>query len=236
MVAACDATIAYRTNPHIDQRQCGIDAAALLLSAIRGNARPTAALATPPMIINIDRQRTAVEPCASLYARAAEIRARPGVLSVSVVLGFPYADVEEMGSAFLVTADANAELAQKYVDELAMMCVQERRLGSSRAIYAHDRRRPRRGRRDGRALQSCSTWETTSAAGSPGDGTLLAEALARRPIGPAIVTIDDPAAVAQARAAGPGASVWLSLGGRCCDPRLGPPRWGIQATVVSRSL
>ena len=40
MVAACDALIAYRTNPHLDQRQRGIDAAKLMARTLRGELRP----------------------------------------------------------------------------------------------------------------------------------------------------------------------------------------------------
>ena len=89
MVEACDAVIAYRTNPHLDQRDRGIEAAALLLRHMRGEIRLQTAAAFPPLVINIERQRTAAEPCVSLYAMADDIRRRPGVVSVSVVLGFP---------------------------------------------------------------------------------------------------------------------------------------------------
>jgi microcystin degradation protein MlrC len=49
MVAACDALIAYRTNPHLDQRQRGLDAAALLARTLRGEVRPVMAAAFPPL-------------------------------------------------------------------------------------------------------------------------------------------------------------------------------------------
>src|SRR5260370_30180728 len=56
MVAACNALIAYRTNPHLDQKQRGIDAARLIARTIRGEVRPTMAAAFPPLAINIERQ------------------------------------------------------------------------------------------------------------------------------------------------------------------------------------
>src|SRR5271166_3764987 len=40
MVASSDALIAYRTNPHLDQRQCGLDAARLMAATLRGAVRP----------------------------------------------------------------------------------------------------------------------------------------------------------------------------------------------------
>src|SRR5439155_11629557 len=85
MVAACDALTAYRTNPHLDQRDRGLEAAALLARTLRGEVRPTMAAAFPPMAINIERQETAEPPCRQLYALAEDIRQRPGVLSASVM-------------------------------------------------------------------------------------------------------------------------------------------------------
>src|SRR5205807_9050174 len=56
MTAACDALIAYRTNPHLDQRQRGIDAARLMARTLRGEVKPTMAAAFPPLAINIERR------------------------------------------------------------------------------------------------------------------------------------------------------------------------------------
>src|SRR4029077_3406803 len=70
MVAACDALIAYRTNPHLDQRQRGIDAGRLMARTLRGEVWPTMAGAFPPLAINIERQLSAEAPCKTVYAYA----------------------------------------------------------------------------------------------------------------------------------------------------------------------
>src|SRR5260370_34629593 len=43
MVAACNALIAYRTNPHLDQKERGIEAARLMARAPRREGRATVA-------------------------------------------------------------------------------------------------------------------------------------------------------------------------------------------------
>ncbi|MCX5661083.1 MAG: M81 family metallopeptidase [Planctomycetota bacterium] len=58
MIASVNATIVYRSNPHLDQRQRGLEAAALLGRTLRGEVRPTQAAAYPLMAINIERQHT----------------------------------------------------------------------------------------------------------------------------------------------------------------------------------
>ena len=50
------------------------------------------------MILNLLGQDTAREPMRSLMAKAREVEKRPGMLSVSLMAGFPYADVPEMGA------------------------------------------------------------------------------------------------------------------------------------------
>src|SRR6266849_320535 len=44
-IQACQAALAYRTCPHVDQRECGRRAAALLVKTLRGEVRPCQALA-----------------------------------------------------------------------------------------------------------------------------------------------------------------------------------------------
>jgi microcystin degradation protein MlrC len=70
MVSATTAIITYRTNPHLDQKQRGLEAAELLVRTLRGEVRPTQAAAFPPMIMNIERQNTEEAHCQRLYGLA----------------------------------------------------------------------------------------------------------------------------------------------------------------------
>ena len=67
MVRATDALIGYRTNPHLDQRERGHDAARLMARVLRGEVRPTQAAVHPPLAINIERQHTASLPCRDCF-------------------------------------------------------------------------------------------------------------------------------------------------------------------------
>ncbi|MFZ4647000.1 MAG: M81 family metallopeptidase, partial [Gemmataceae bacterium] len=98
MVSAVDVVFAYRTNPHIDMRATGQQAASLMHKVLQGEAKPVTASVFLPMVVNIEAQATAEFPCRDLASMADAMRARPGVLAVSVLLGFPYADVAEMGA------------------------------------------------------------------------------------------------------------------------------------------
>ena len=210
MVAAANATIAYRTNPHIDQRERGLEAAHLLARTLRREVKPTQALATPPVVINIERQLTSAPPCLQVQELAEVFRNTPGVLSVSFILGFPYADVREMGSSFVVVTDNDASLAQSLATKLATHLWKNRRAFVGQPIEVEA------------ALEKITALEKpvclldmgdNIGGGSPGDGTFLAEALRAKNID-AFVCLHDPDAVSQAERAGIGSTLQLSMGGK----------------------
>jgi microcystin degradation protein MlrC len=219
MVAATDALIAYRTNPHLDQRERGLDAARLMVRTLRGEIRPTQAAAMPPMAIDIERQHTAEPPCRPLYDLADAMLSRPGVLSNSILLGFPYADVPEMGSTALVVTDDDFELAQQCANELGDYLWDHRRefVGEHLGIEASlDRAAVLPGR------VCLLDMGDNVGGGSPGDGTTLAHALHQRMFSGAFVCLCDPQAVEQAEKAGAGAAVVLQVGGKT-DRQHGEP-------------
>lgn len=210
MVDSVNAIVAYRSNPHIDQRQRGFEAGKLMIRTLKGEIKPTMAAARPPIAIDIERQHTPSEPCVSLYKLADEILTRPGVLSDSVVLGFPYADVVDMGSAFIVITDNDSVKAQQYANELAG--------------YLKTRRDDFKGRyiEIPQALQTARTspkpvclldMGDNVGGGGPGDSTLIPQALYAAGDLKTFVSINDPQTQSIARNAGVGATIHLNVGG-----------------------
>jgi microcystin degradation protein MlrC len=228
MVDACNAILAYRTNPHLDQRDRGIEAAQLMARTLRGEVRPTVAAAFPRLAINIERQLTRDDPCRSLFARADEIRHRPGVLGASVVLGFPYADVAEMGSSFIVVTDNDPQFAKTQASELADYAWTHRQDFVGELISIDDALT--------RAIQSPKPvclldMGDNVGGGSAADGTFLAHALIQQSIR-GFVALFDPASAKQATDAGPGSRIRLQMGGKT-DALHGSP---IVADVVVQSI
>jgi microcystin degradation protein MlrC len=211
MVSACDALMAYRTNPHLDQRARGIDAARMIVATLRGQLSPTMAAAFPPMAINIERQCTSEEPCQRLFALADEQLADEQVLSNSIMFGFPYADVAEMGSATIAVTNGDPALARKMADNLARRMWELRHEFAGHLIGLNE------------ALDEAANLEgpvclldmgDNVGGGSPGDGTWLAEAILNRKLPRSFVCLYDPESVQAAQAAGTGAKVVLSMGGK----------------------
>lgn len=211
MVAATDALFAYRTNPHIDQAARGTEAAELILATLAGRVRPVQTAVFPPMAMNIERQCTSEEPLAGICRYADGLRERSGVLGVSLFMGFPYADVAEMGSAALVVTDGDPALAQNTACELG------RRLWENREGLA------------GTFLSVGDAVTQAAAApspvclldmgdnvggGSPADATWLLHELAQQHVTPSLIILFDPDSVKKAEAAGLNQRVALSVGGR----------------------
>src|SRR5262249_35853539 len=119
LVQLSNAVVAYRTNPHVDQRECGRRAASLLVRHMRGEVRLTQALAKPPLIVNIMSHDTSQEPLKGFMDRTRALEKMPGVLAVSLLPGFAYSDVPQMGPAIIVVTDNDPALARHEADALA---------------------------------------------------------------------------------------------------------------------
>lgn len=222
MVTACDALIAYRTNPHIDQRECGQEAARLLARTLGGEVHPVMAVEFPPMTIGIAHQATGEPPCRDLYCLADEVRRASGVLSTSIVLGFPYADVPEMGSSVIVVTDGEEQLAHRHASQLAeamwskrqsLNCRESNHSTIDAAIDAALTAKP---------PVCLLDMGDNVGGGSPGDSVWLASALHARRVSDSVVAICDAAAVQAAAAAGVGTRISLSIGSQS-GPLSGAP-------------
>jgi len=203
--------VGYQTYPHVDQRERGLLAARLLTRMAREEVRAVTRIAKPPLILNLLGQDTAREPMRSLMAHAREVEKRPGVLSVSLMAGFPYADVPDMGPAVIAVTDSAADLAAAIADELAgamwarreelFVPCPEPREAVTRAIAST------------RTPVLLIDLGDNIGGGSAGDGTvLLSELLAQKTRG-VVAVLFAPAAVESARAAGVGGALEAEVGG-----------------------
>ena len=138
MLQSTDALVAYKTNPHIDQRETGKTAAQLLLRFLNKEIKPVQVLKQTPVAISIEQQYTSAFPCRQLYDLAKEIGNQEEILSVSILLGFPYADVEEMGSSFIVVANGSESAADTAAEKLKSFLVhnKEKFVGEKKDIHS----------------------------------------------------------------------------------------------------
>ena len=84
MVRGADLLHGYKTYPHVDMAERGMEATARLLEVIAGRIRPTAALRTPPLLPPLGNQGTARGPMRRLYDLAERWRRTQGHLGVDL--------------------------------------------------------------------------------------------------------------------------------------------------------
>ncbi|TKT86982.1 M81 family metallopeptidase [Dyadobacter frigoris] len=214
MVAATDALVAYSTNPHIDQFETGRRAATIMAEILRGNISPVQQLIQLPLAISIEQQYTSQEPCKSLYAYVKDLKDQYKLLSISVLLGFPYADVAEMGSAFIIIGD------KKTTSESGEFLAE---MGSKLHAYMLARKEDFNGRKNEieTLVDSLSTipkpvlmldMGDNVGAGSAGNSTYLLEFLEGQNISKIFICIHDPLAIEQACKHQQGDSFELKMG------------------------
>jgi len=212
MARHTNAMVAYRTNPHLDQFERGREAALLMARTLKGEIRPVQALETPAMLIQISRQHTAVEPARSLYADLETVLTWPGIVSASVAMGFYYADVPEMGMAFLAVADGDTALAQRAAKWMSD------RAWARRAEYVGELPSPEAAVRHAmgalkRPVALMDVGDNVGA-GSPGDSTILLAEVMRQGARLAMVVLYDPESVDACLRAGVRQPVSLQVGGK----------------------
>lgn len=105
MADSTNGLFPYQTNPHIDQARVGREAARMMIAILSEGRKFTQTLIQLPLAISIEQQYTSESPCLDLLQLAENVRAQHGLYSVSLLLGFPYADVAELGSAFILISE-----------------------------------------------------------------------------------------------------------------------------------
>ena len=212
MIVAANATVVYRSNPHLDQKERGKEAARLMGRTLRGEIRPVQALEMPPMIIQMCRQYTNESPACDLYASIDQVLGWNGILSASIAMGFYYADVEDMGAAFVAVADNDRDLAQQGARFLA-----DHAWGMRRQLVGNLPSPEEAVRRAVAAEKTPVVLMDVGdnvGGGSPGDSTILFAEVLRQNAKNALVVLCDPESVTRCLKAGPGKRVELKVGAK----------------------
>ncbi|MGH9706990.1 MAG: M81 family metallopeptidase, partial [Candidatus Acidiferrales bacterium] len=88
MVRWPDAVVGYKTYPHVDQVERGLEAADILRRMLHEGLRPRMALARRPLLPHILSQSTERAPMAEVMAAAKDREIVPGILNITVAAGF----------------------------------------------------------------------------------------------------------------------------------------------------
>ena len=124
MVETVDVLVSYRTNPHVDQIERGVECAQVMHELFSG-VLPEVAFIRLPIVAPQVKQLTAD----GLYAEAIQFgqtQIDDTVMNVSVLGGFTYGDTPYNGMSFIVTTRSDKARAQSLCRELAEQVWRER--------------------------------------------------------------------------------------------------------------
>ena len=117
MVQSIDVFIGYRTNPHLDMRERGAEAAAAIRDMLRG-LKPQRAFIRLPIVPPTVTMLTAAGPYADMIDFG-QRRMTPDIMNVSVMGGFAFADTAKNGLSVVVTARHDRHAAERLAGEIA---------------------------------------------------------------------------------------------------------------------
>ena len=223
LVDNVDILTAFRTAPHRDFEETCRRALSLLVRALRERLQPVPVLIKPPLLLAGESAVTDVEPARSLYARLAEIDQVPGIMNASLLIGCAWTDSASATTSVIVVAERDRELAQQQAAKFAREVWARRRdFGFGAEVASVDESIRRAMAAPERPVFISDSGDNVTAGGA-GDIPLFAERLLALRANDALVAgLTDPEAVRRCAAAGEGAEVRLSIGGKL-DPVNGRP-------------
>jgi len=210
MVRHSDILVCFKEYPHTDILERAQELLDLCRAAALGIVKPVASVVDCQMIAVLHTSR---QPVRGFVDRITSLEGHDGILSISIVHGFPWGDVADMGTKVLVYSDGTRQqgegVACLLADELKAM------RGHLRLEYPHvDTALDAALAHDVGPVVLADSADNAGG-GAPGDSTfilrrLLARGVDRAALGP----VWDPMAVRLAFEAGVDARLSMRIGGK----------------------
>jgi microcystin degradation protein MlrC len=213
-VELADAMIAYRTYPHIDMADTGRATARHLKLMLESRRKFAKSFRQLPFLIPISWQCTDNEPCRSIYQKLAAMESE-SVPTLSFAPGFPAANFADCGPSVWAYGATQAD-ADRAADAMAALVAGHENDFDGK-IYTPDEAVRYAMQASHNATKQIVIADTQDNPGAGGDSDTVGmlRALVRNDAQRASFgVVFDPESAAAAHAAGAGAKVHLSLGGK----------------------
>ena len=208
------------TNPHIDGYERGLDAAGCMLRMLSGEIAPVTRRVFVPIIgPNIGQSTWSQIPeeelgllLYDLNLRRQELEKTPGIIDITILGGYGYADTPDTGMSIVATADGDAELAERMARQLAgELWARREQLTTVRPVYRIDDGVKEAMSRQRKPILLVDLGDDPGSA-CPADSPAVLESLLRLGARDCAVTIRDPDVVEAGMRAGVGASLSMPVG------------------------
>ncbi|MBP7337163.1 M81 family metallopeptidase [Niveispirillum sp.] len=218
MVAMADLLVFFKEYPHTDVIPSAREMLNLLGRRTAGTIRPVASVFDCRMLTFFFTDR---EPMKGFVQRMRALEGRDGILSISLVHGFPWGDNADIGAKMLVYADGDAGAAACVAADLGRALFDLRGDTMPETAGLDDIAARIRDVRDRPVV--LADVSDNPGGGAPGDATFLLQALLEAGLDDLVIgPVWDPYVVAQAFGLGEGAQSRIRIGGKV-SPFSGPP-------------
>ncbi|UFN50718.1 M81 family metallopeptidase [Roseomonas sp. OT10] len=214
MVARADVLVPYRTYPHVDMRWAGGHAMELLVARIRRGAPWARAFRQIDYWMPLPAQCTLVPPMADAYAERGRLAAAPGVVELAFCFGFPYADFADCGAAIACYAEDQAAADAGAEALLGWFVAHETEFRLDVLPAAEGVAEAKRLAATAAKPVVLADTQDNPGGGGHGDTTGLLAELVRQGAAATLGIINDAESASACHAAGVGARLHLSLGGK----------------------
>ncbi len=211
---------ANNTNPHIDGYERGLEAAGCMLRMLSGEIAPVTRRVFVPIIgPNIGQSTWSQIPeeelgllLYDLNLRRQELEKTPGIINITILGGYGYADTPDTGMSIVATADGDAELAERMARQLAgELWARREQLTTVRPVYRIDDGVKEAMSHQRKPVLLVDLGDDPGSA-CPADSPAVLESLLRLGARDCAVTIRDPDVVEAGMRAGVGASLSMPVG------------------------
>ena len=229
MADALDGVFACHQYPHMDPHERSEEAVALIVRMLEESFRPTTFIETVPLLVPMTT--TFVGTGKAMLAEMLEAESEAGVIDVSWFHGFPYADIDLVGTHVAVTTQGDREQAEAIAKRMGQRLWEQRESFRPRGLTPEDAIEQALGEKATPVV--INETSDNPGCGAPGDGTHLLRAMLEAKLDNACFGyIVDKDVVAQAVDAGVGATIDITLGARYDDLHGDP----IQTTAYIKAI
>ncbi len=203
--------VLFKEYPHIDVKERAEEVFTILEAVFDRGAKPVMGWYD---CRTVGLFHTTRQPMRGFVDKCAALEGKDGVLSISVIHGFPWADVPDMGSKLLVVADGDRAKAERLATQLGREFYAMR--AETQPPYATlDQAMARAASHNLPKPLVIADVSDNAGGGGASDSTFILQAMRERGIKDgAIATFWDPMAVRIAFEVGEGAEVDVRIGGK----------------------
>ncbi|WP_299849982.1 M81 family metallopeptidase [uncultured Roseovarius sp.] len=210
MMDACDLIICFKEYPHDDASDRAEELFDLAHRTAVGQIKPTMAMFDCNMI-NVYLTKTGA--MRKFVDGMSTYEKKPGILSISLAHGFPWADVKDVGARMLAVTDDNANLAAQTAETLGKEFFDLRHDVTDQFVSMEMALDIAESATRGPVV--LADMGDNSGGGAPGDATFLLRATLDRGLTNVVTGIFwDPVVVRICEDAGEGATLNLRIGGK----------------------